>query len=135
MGPLRIIIILLAGLLPLLPAAPALAQEAPGLLPPGVTLRAAIGGAVPFARRESYVVATLAGEKAGKIAFAGSLPLSRLSRPVFEARPLYVLGGGVALGRVGAGRLSLDGQIATAAERPQDEPRPVLGLARLRLVF
>ncbi|MDQ1079926.1 hypothetical protein [Pseudoroseomonas cervicalis] len=135
MGPLRIITMLALALLPALAAAPVTAQEARGLLPQGVTLRAAIGGAVPYARKESYLVATLGGEKSGKIAFAGSLPLSSLSRPVFETRQLYVLGGGVALGRVGAARLSLDGQIATAAERPQDEPRPLLGLARLRLVF
>ena len=119
----------LAGLLAL-GAAPAQAQDAPGY-----SLRAAFGGAVPFARKDSYVVANLAGEKGGKLALASSLPLASLRRPIFDARPQYVLGGDLALGDFGPGRLSLDGQIAAGAEKVPDEPRPLLGLARLRLVF
>lgn len=100
------------------------------------TLGVAIGGGgVPFARKDSFLVASLGGAKGGKISVASSLPLAALARPVFEPRPLYVLGGGLGLGRIGAARLSLDGQIAAAANPAPDESRAVLGLARLRLVF
>ncbi|MFC4166631.1 hypothetical protein [Teichococcus aestuarii] len=100
------------------------------------TLRAAIGGGgVPYAQKDSFLVATLGGPKAGKVALATSLPLAALARPVFESRPLYVLGGGVGLGRLGQARLSLDGQFAAAANPAPDEARAMLGLARLRLVF
>lgn len=120
--------VLIAGL-----AAPAArAQDAQGF-----TLQAAIGGGgVPFAKKESFVVATLGGgAKGGKVAVASSLPLASLARPVFESRPLYVLGGGLGLGRIGEAQLSLDGQIAASANPAPDESRAVLGLARLRLVF
>ncbi|PHK95682.1 hypothetical protein CR162_07500 [Pseudoroseomonas rhizosphaerae] len=99
------------------------------------TLGVAIGGGVPFARKDSFLVASLGGAKGGKISVASSLSLAALARPVFEPRPLYVLGGGLGLGRIGAARLSLDGQIAAAANPAPDESRAVLGLARLRLVF
>lgn len=112
-------------------AAPAaLAQEGRDF-----TLRAAIGGSVPYAQKESFLVATLGGAKGGKVAFASSLPLAALAKPVFESRPLYVLGGGVGLGRIGAAHLSLDGQFAASANPAPDESRAMLGLARLRLVF
>lgn len=100
------------------------------------TLRAAIGGGgVPYAQKDSFLVATLGGRKSGKVALATSLPLAALARPVFESRPLYVLGGGVGLGQFGQARLSLDGQFAAAANPAPDEARAMLGLARLRLVF
>jgi hypothetical protein len=130
MIPTRPFLALLAGLLALTAAPGAWAQE-----DAGYSLRAAIGGAVPYARKDSYLVATLAGEKGGKVAVASSLPLSSLRSPVFDARPQYVLGGGIKLGRFGPGALSLDGQVAAGAERVPDEPRALLGLARLRLVF
>ncbi|WP_159999987.1 hypothetical protein [Roseomonas sp. 18066] len=121
---------LLAGLLALAGAPAAQAQD-----DAGYSLRAAFGGAVPFARKDSYVVANLVGQKGGKVAVASTLPLSSLRSPIFDARPQYVLGGDIALGRFGPGDLSLDGQIAAGAERLPDEPRPLLGLARIRLVF
>lgn len=103
----------------------------------GFTLRAAFGGAMPYARRESFVVATLAGPAAGRrLSLASTLPLSGLVRPVFDARPQYVLGADLGLAEIGGARLSLDGLISAGAEPPTgEERRPLLGLARLRLVF
>ena len=127
----RIAAVAILGLLVLAAAPPVRAQDNPGY-----SLRAAFGGAVPYARKDSYVVATLAGaSKDRKLALSSSLPLASLSRPIFDSRPQYVLGGNLALGHVGGGVLSLDGQIAAGAEKVPDEPRPLLGLARLRLVF
>ncbi|MCQ4162063.1 hypothetical protein NON00_19295 [Roseomonas sp. GC11] len=99
------------------------------------TLGAAIGGAVPYATRESYVAATLLGERAGQVALTNTLPMQSLVKPVFDSRPVYALGARVSLGKFGKAQLSLDGQIAAGAEKAPDEPRPLLGLARLRVQF
>jgi len=102
------------------------------------TLRAAVGGAVPYARKDSFVVADLtkAVKGSGDVSLASSLPLSRMVAPVFEARPQLVLDGRLDLGRVGPAAVSLNAYVSTGVAEPAaNTGRPLLGLAALRLVF
>jgi len=101
------------------------------------SLRAAVGGAVPYAQKESFIVANLTGSaKDRQLSVASSLPLSPMVAPVFEARPQVVLNGRLDLGRVGPGALSLNAYVSAGVVEPEPAtPRPMLGLAALRLVF
>ncbi|KAA2214713.1 hypothetical protein [Teichococcus oryzae] len=119
-------------------AAAFLAPPAQAQPRPGFTLNAALGGAVPYAGRESFVVAKLAGAPATvqRITFAGTLPLVSQTRPVFDARPQLVLQGGMPLAEIGSARLSLNAYLSTGVMHADpDGPRPLLGLAALRLLF
>jgi hypothetical protein len=120
-------------LLPALLAAPkpAAAHE----LLPGFTLRAAIGGAVPYARKDSYLVANLAGSQEKFLNLSSTPLLSSQVGAVFDSRPQLMLGGGLPLLHLGEARLSLTAVVSAGATPPLAEPRPVLGLAALRLVF
>ncbi|MXP62600.1 hypothetical protein E0493_04435 [Roseomonas sp. M0104] len=102
------------------------------------SLRAALGGAVPFAQKESYVVADLtqAAQGNGQLSLASSLPLSRMVAPVFDARPQLVLNGRLDLGSLGAAAVSLNAYVsAGVAGAAANAERPLLGVAALRLVF
>ena len=101
-------------------------------------LRAALGGAVPYAQKDSYLIADLtkAVKGRGKLSLAHSLPLARTTTPVFDARPQFVLDGRLNLGRLGAAAVSLNAVLSTGvAEAAPNGDRPLLGLAALRLVF
>ncbi|MCI0754267.1 hypothetical protein [Teichococcus vastitatis] len=113
--------------------APAQAQPRPGF-----TLNAALGGSVPYAGRESFVVARLAGVQgaAQRVVVSGTLPLVSLARPVFDPRPQLVLQGGMPLAEIGGAALSLNAYMSTGVlHNTPDEPRPLLGFAALRLLF
>ncbi|MDJ0387531.1 hypothetical protein QMO56_05350 [Roseomonas sp. E05] len=101
------------------------------------TLRAALGGAVPYAQKESYVVANLTAPAQGRqFSLASSLPLSQMVASVFDARPQLVLNGRLDLGRLGPAAVSLNAYVsAGVAEPAANAERPLLGLAALRLVF
>lgn len=122
--------LLLVGNLAVAPAALAQGKDV-------FTLRAAVGGAVPFAQRQSFVVANLTGEgREGQLSLASSLPLSQVAAPVFEARPQVVLNGWLDLGQLGPGALSLNAYVSAGVVEPEPATaRPLLGLAMLRLVF
>jgi hypothetical protein len=130
MSPIRRFVLLV---LPVLLAAPlpAVAQE----FLPGFTLRAAIGGAVPYARKDSYLVANLAGPQNEFLNLSSTPLLSSQVGPVFDSRPQLMLGGGFPLLHMGEARLSLNAVVSAGATPPPTETRPVLGLAALRLIF
>lgn len=101
------------------------------------TLRAAIGGSVPYARKESFVLANIAGNPKGqKITLSSSIPQPAMAHSVFDARPQVVINGGVSLGSIGSAPLLLSAHISAGVMRAaEDEPRPLLGFAALRLLF
>ena len=119
----------------LLPA-PAEAQSSQSAAPGLVTLRAALGGAMPNAKRNSYLVANLLGNETQLFSLSSSAPLEAQTRPVFDARPQLRLGSRITLGQLGRAKVSLDTVVSAGAIFvPEDEPRPMLGLASLRLIF
>jgi len=101
------------------------------------SLQAAIGGSLPYARKDSFLVANISGRpKERKLSLSGSLPLSVMMRPVFDPRPQFVLNSRIRLGHIGGAPLSLSAYVSAGVLSPgEDEARPLLGFAGLRLAF
>ncbi|MFC3126401.1 hypothetical protein ACFOD4_15150 [Pseudoroseomonas globiformis] len=135
MQPSRLTRIALLAALPLFAFCGASATAQPR---PTYTLNAALGGSVPYAGKESFVVARLAGKTPSQnvISLSGALPAITMTRPVFNSRPQLVLNGGMALGQIGGADVVLNGYLSTGVmSTGPEEPRPLLGLAALRFLF
>ena len=114
-------------------AVPAMAQADEG----GLKVTAAVGGNVPLPQLGGdaiYLSAALWGDHVLKV--GKTSPMLAQVKNVWDARPQLMIGGSYLLAELPSlGQLSVSGLVSAALESAPEEPRPVVGLAKLQLRF
>ncbi|MBE9606799.1 hypothetical protein IAI18_18190 [Acetobacteraceae bacterium H6797] len=114
------------------------AAKAADLMNTGLSLKFAIGGALPHASKNAYLTGTLDGPGDGispQVGTTSRLPMADRARFYFEPRPQIMLGGSYPLGNWGGAKVSLDGLIGAGTNAEFRETQAMMGIAGFRFIF
>ncbi|MFC0410422.1 hypothetical protein [Roseomonas elaeocarpi] len=103
----------------------------------GLEVTAAVGGSVPLPQLGGDAIYLSADLLGGHVLKVGkSVPMLAQVKNVWDARPQLMIGGRYPIAELpGLGQLSVSGLVSGALEAAPEEPRPVVGLAKLQLRF